>query len=107
MLAGVLLHVIETALPIDPALHFFGIDGSGQHMRDALAFVDHILYGYAGDGTCVERLPTRGRIERGAIQIDSGAAGRSLHHAGPKLREVRISVVQAFGHTDPTFPASI
>jgi hypothetical protein len=54
----VLLHVIETARPIDLARHFLGFDGSGQHMRDALAFVNYIHDPYASDGTGIERLAT-------------------------------------------------
>jgi hypothetical protein len=92
MLAGVLLHVIEAALPIDLALHFFALDGSGQHVHNSVAFIDHIHYRYIGDGTGIERLTTRGWLESGAVQIDS-KVGRSIYNAGAKFGEIGIGIV--------------
>ena len=111
MLSRVLLHVIEAALPVEPALHLAlhltQPYRGPYYVRDPVAFVHHILDRRAGDRACVEQLPSRSGIERRAVEIDPPAIGRLVHHTGAKLGQIRIGIIQALGHFAPTFPAAI
>ena len=77
VLAGVLLHVIEAARPVDAAGDLVGsVEGRVQDVRDAILLLDHL--DDAGDTARVseiERLAAGGGIERGAVEIDAQAAG--------------------------------
>src|SRR6185369_5073951 len=44
MLAGVLLHKVEAAYPVDLARDAARRDGSGEYMGDPVAFVDYVLH---------------------------------------------------------------
>ena len=46
MLAGVLLHVVEAALPVQAALHLLQVQRGAEHVRDPLAFVWRYALGW-------------------------------------------------------------
>jgi hypothetical protein len=70
MLSGVLLHVIETTLPMDNAADFDGIERRRNLMRDPAVFIDYVRYVNTVQLSGVEGLAARGWIERGAIKIN-------------------------------------
>ena len=78
MLAGVLLHIIEPADPIDDAGHLTFEQRRGEDMGDAVLFVHHIGHRNPVDSSKVVRLAARGWIERGLLQIETAAIGRRL-----------------------------
>ena len=113
VLAGVLLHVVEPALPVDGAMHHlsgFGVQGSGfDHMRDrSVLFVDDIDDAQRGEAAGVEGLAAGGGIERGAVERDEQAvvAAIDAHDRRVKLPEIRVVVVEAVGHRVSTIPFS-
>ena len=102
VLAGVLLHVIESPGPVDLA-----VDGGAggerpiQHVGDLTVLaVDHLEHGGIAQPPRVERLTARGRIERGAVERHPGpavlVAGRG--DGGVERGRERVGVVEAFGH---------
>jgi hypothetical protein len=70
VLPRVLLHVIEPARPVDRATHTRpAAEGSLYDVSDlAVLTIDHIDDARLAERSRVERLPARGRIERGAIE---------------------------------------
>ena len=74
VLAGVLLHVIEAAGPIDGALDRLARQGRGKAVGDAIVLVHHIDHRDAADGAGIEGLPAGGGVEGGAVEVDG--AGR-------------------------------
>ena len=48
----------------------------GEPVGDALAFVDHLEHGDAGDGAGIEGLAAGGGIEGGAVEVDGKPVGR-------------------------------
>ena len=73
MLAGVLLHVVEAAAPIDGAFDGFGFYRARQLVSDAFVFVGNFEHRNPADGPNVKRLPAGRGIEGGSIQIDGAA----------------------------------
>jgi hypothetical protein len=61
-------------------------------VRNAFAFIDHVHNRRAVDGADVVWLATGGWVERGAIEIESGAAVGPVDYAGVKIPQVRIVI---------------
>ncbi len=67
-------------------------------MGDAIALVDDILHGDAGDRAEIERLAAGGRIKGRAVEVDDGAALRGFDGLRLKAAQVGIVVIQALSH---------
>ena len=104
VLAGVLLHVLEAAGPVDPPAHQARLDLSLDEMNDAaVVFVDDLDDASGAERARIERLAARGRVKGRAIEHDgvpSGISGDRLdaHDGRLELGRVRIGVVDALGH---------
>jgi hypothetical protein len=103
VLPGVLLHVIETARPVDtPHDARTGCQRATlddvQHVAPLVVDDVHDARGVQRAG--IERLPSGGRVEGGAVQPDDlPAVGRpDVEHGRLELRRVAVSVVDAFSH---------
>jgi hypothetical protein len=111
VLPGVLLHMIETARPIDAAVDLTFSQLPFNDVRDrAVVSIDDVDHPCAAEIAHVVRLPARRRIERGAIEhghepsLDSAGdrPGTPLDaldadHRRVELLRVRIGVVDAIG----------
>ncbi len=104
VLAAVLLHVVEAARPVDGASDFARRDRRVGDVRDALAFVDDLDHRRVSDGSRIERLAAGGRIECGAVQVDTASAVARFDHVSAELAQVGIGVIEAFGHTHSNAP---
>ena len=78
MLAGVLLHVVETAGPVDAALDLAEFHGSINDVEDSVLGIADIDYVGITQLAEIVRLATGRRIEGGSIQDDFPS--RSLGH---------------------------
>ena len=70
MLAGVLLHVIEAARPIDAAVNRPGLQFAIDDMDDFVAVVAHFEHVGVAKLAVIARLSARGRIQRRLIEHD-------------------------------------
>ena len=100
VLAGVLLHVVEAAGPVQAPVDFTGGQFGGQQVERA--FVGRLD---VQDGDVVEVAEVAGlaaalRVEGGAVEDHGGLAIylQALHNASTKLAQIRIIVVQKVGH---------
>ena len=100
MLAGVLLHVVETEVPIDPAVDASPRrKGPVQDMDDPLPVLDDFE-----DVRSFERSPVPGlaagfRIEGRPVQDDrrTSVAGQALHDLGLELDEGGVGEIEPLG----------
>ena len=106
MLPGVLLHVIEAPVEIDPPAYFAvsrvastRSQRFAQNMRDAVAFVDHFHDTRSAQFASIERLATRGWIERSAVEINAATVPIYLHHMSFELGQIAILIIKALGHS--------
>src|SRR6476469_4692339 len=97
MLTGMLLHVVEPAVPVDPTDYPVFPEGSRKHMRDPRIFIENVENRYSAEFTRIEWLAAGGGVEPGAIQIDSGIVPGSLHNGRVELVKVRVCVIKPFG----------
>ena len=100
MLPAVLLHVIETALPVDHTLDLFVLREPLHQVPHlgTLAF-PHVEDGNAVEGTRVVRLAPGRRVERGAVQPYRRPTF-AFPPVGDSRRELprgRIRVVESLG----------
>src|SRR5579871_661039 len=93
-----LLHVIKSSSPIDGAGHLDIVHWRVHHVRDPVAFVDHLGNRNAAQHSQVEWLPAGSRVECCAIQIDSLPIGTGFSDCGAKCGHVAVVMVQAVGH---------
>ena len=111
VLAGVLLHVIEAAVPIDQCPRLAGRIGGqrrGQAMRDAsIVFVRDFDNRDAAECAEVERLPAGSGIEGRAVQVYGCGVGGAVDNAGGELAQVGVGVVEAVGHGDTDIVAQL
>ena len=98
VLAGVLLHVVEAAGPVEGAVDGPVWSGSGEAVRDAVVLVDDFDNGDAGDGAGIEGLAAGGGVERGAVEVDGAAVVGAVEDTGGEFAEVGVGVVEALGH---------
>jgi len=87
VLAAVLLHVVEAALPIDPAFDFrpLGRFHRRRHnVCDALTFIHDVHHRHARNSARIVRLAPRGRIKRRAVNVDASVIG-TADHRGAKF----------------------
>jgi hypothetical protein len=76
VLAGVLLHVIEAAGPIDNTEDLFGgTERRFKNVSDAILFIHHFDDADSGERAEIEGLASGSWIESGAVEIDAQAAG--------------------------------
>jgi hypothetical protein len=89
MLAGVLLHVVESPLPLHGSMDgAIAAKWALHEVRDALSFVDDVGDTRAAQGTEIMRLATRGRIERGLVEIDAASVVRHVDDASVELGQI-------------------
>jgi hypothetical protein len=105
VLAGMLLHVVQTAVPVDGARHFALRHRFGQAMRDARFLIHHVEHGNARDGAGVERLSAGGWVKGRAVEVDAAAVLGNARNAGPEIVQVGVGVVEAFSHGDTAIVA--
>ena|SRR5687767_10458653 len=98
MLTGMLLHVIEAADPIDRALDVADAERIREPVRDAIVLVDDIHDACSADRPGIEWLPSRGRIEGSAIEINGTAIRGTFHDPRRKFTKVGIGVIETFSH---------
>jgi hypothetical protein len=101
MLSGVLLHVVKTPLPIDPALNLRTRNRFFQQMNNPPAFVfKHVDNRYIVEGAGVMGLPAGGRVEHGMFKNDSWVAFnlRSPDNPGRKVSAILIFNVKLGCH---------
>src|SRR5205814_3453821 len=103
MLAGVLLHVIESARPVDCSVYGIAdLERAVLHYvgdRPAV-IVDNIDHAQPPQGPGVERLAARRGIEGRAIERDAKSIAGALDAGDGRfeLAQGRIVVVEAVGH---------
>jgi hypothetical protein len=90
--------MIEPPRPIDLPL-----DGSDGHrlvepVRYPILFIDYILDARATKRSDVERLATRRRIKRCAIEISDQSAFLNLDDIPLKLAHIAVPIVKTFRH---------
>ena len=103
VLARVVLHVIETAVPVDDAMQRLSdsqLPVALHHVDDVIVVVRHVDDRERAEPSGVERLAARGGIERTAIQPDRAAVAARVdaYDHGIELAAVRVVVVEALGH---------
>ena len=98
MLAGVLLHVIEAAGPVDLSLDLGGRKRRFEDVRDAVVFIHDVADRDASERAHIERLSAGGWVKHGTVQICATPFIRGFDNAGVKFAQITIVVVQAFRH---------
>src|SRR5258708_37221400 len=82
MLAGMLLHMIEAARPVDFSRRVAKREGRVQHVHHAVVtvdnFVDNFAHGDTAERTDIEGLAARAGIECSAVE----------HHAHPSIEDL-------------------
>ena len=73
MLAGVLLHVVEAAGPVQPAMEPLACDRAGQEVGDPVTLVYDVDDLDAAEVAGIERLAAGRRIEGRAVEVDAAA----------------------------------
>ncbi len=104
VLAGVLLHVVEAAAPVDDAGGGAGgdqgIGGRGEVVGDAIALIDDVEDGDAAEGAGVEGLAAGGGVEGRAVEVGDAAIGGGFEDQRGKIAQVGIGVIETVGHGD-------
>ena len=93
MLSRVLLHVIETAGPINLAFDFALDYRLGKHVDDMILFINDVNHGVSTDQPDIMGLTSRSRIESRPIEYGTQT---SLDNTGPKSGPVRVGVIETF-----------
>lgn len=96
MLTRVLLHVIESTRPVDPAVDLKGFQRRRKNVDDSLTVFDNILDRDSVDAPSIRWLPARSRIESRAIQENPASFPARADHLCAKRLLIRIVVVQPF-----------
>src|SRR5258708_22607683 len=104
MLAGVLLHMVETARPVNAAVNAPWGHGAVHHMKDAVFVVANIKNVGIAELAEIVRLPSGSGIQQGLIQDDSPMRGEAgilslrdrfaTQHLGAEIILKRIVVVE-------------
>ena len=107
VLAGVLLHVLEAARPVDRARGTRSLAAASRfdHVQDrAVVPIDDVDDARAAERAGVERLAAGCRIERGAVEHDGRrpSCAPTPTICGVELGQVRIGVVETLGHDGRT-----
>ena len=99
MLSGVLLHVIESARPIDATRDRTLAHGRVEQVGNALAFVDHVADRGVAECAGVVRLAAGCRVESRMVEVHAASVVGAIHHARVEFGAVGVGVVEACGHT--------
>jgi hypothetical protein len=83
MLAGVLLHVVEAAGPVNATLHFSGIEYLVDNVDDFISIVTYVENVGVAKLADVVWLPAGSGVESGAIENDF--PGRGLASGDPMI----------------------
>src|SRR5512147_2104692 len=98
MLSAMLLHVVETALPVDLGADFAGRNRRVQDVGHALFLIDYLDDVRSAERTHIEGLAAGRGIERRSVQIYAPAVVAGFDHARAEFLEVAVPVVKTFGH---------
>ena len=100
MLAVVLLHVVEAARAVHPAMDAVVGDRRVEDVQDLALLLDHRHDARAVEGARVPRLAAALGVERGAVEHHRRAVAVSSpgDDGGVELEPVRVVPVQALGH---------
>jgi hypothetical protein len=88
MLAGMLLHMVKAAAPIDLPPGSLPYEGGGKQVRNPFAFVNDIGDLYSPKLAGIERLATRSWVEGGLIQVDASGIVRPRYDGRLEIAEV-------------------
>ena len=98
MLAGMLLNVIEAAIPIDAAVNLTARNRAIREVNQAAVFfIENFDDFRFAESTRVMRLPARSGIKRGAIENDTPPIGVlfTRNYLGVEFAQERIVIVEA------------
>ncbi len=101
VLPRVLLHVIETARPVDLAADATGGRGAVHHVQNPpIVGLHDVDDSSAGERPQVERLPARRGVKRGAVEHDGRLPlmRRRLDDIGVERLQVRVVVIKTLSH---------
>ncbi len=106
MLSGVLLHVVETTLPIDRAFNGSGRQRFVDDVEDQVPLVPNIKDGGVAKSPTIVRLAAGSGIEKRAIQDNAPCRrgrsrfslwceGHTTKHLGLKIMRERVVIIMA------------
>src|SRR2546422_3131325 len=96
VLAGMLLHVIKTARPVDFSSYDLPLRLAFEDMGDGLAFVSQLEHRHSGKCSAVRALPSGLRVEGAPVKINAEPLSLTVHfqHARLELATVAVGVVE-------------
>lgn len=68
-------------------------------MGDPVTFVEDVDYRQTSDGPDIVRLPARGGIEGGLIEVDFPGIIFKVNRVGAEISQIAISIIEPIGHT--------
>ena len=98
MLAGVLLHVVESPAPIDGAIDLPTGDRRLDLVRDSLLLVDDVEHRDPRDGAQVVRLSAGGWVEGRPIEVDGASVFGAVDDRCAETAQIGIGIVETFRH---------
>jgi hypothetical protein len=98
MLAGVLLHVVEPAVPVHHATCPLSRERAREEVRHPIPLVHHVHDGDAAEAAGIMGLAAGGGVEGGPIEVDPAAVVRARDDGGVEVAEVGVGIVEAVGH---------
>src|ERR1700761_3976493 len=105
MLTGMLLHMIEAAIPIDRAADFSHLSqGIFNPVRDPLALVRDLRNRDSPKPAEIEWLPARSRVKSRTIQINRATAIGNFRNRRSEIAKIGVRVIKAFCHETTIFP---
>jgi hypothetical protein len=93
--------VVEAARPVhssrDTVRHQWGI----QQVRDPVTLIDYVADAHTPELPGIEKLATRGGIERRPIEIDAPEVLGAMDYNGFKITDVRVGIIESVCHREP------
>src|SRR5271163_1898215 len=86
MLAGVLLHMVEASIAVDPPGDLGFGQRTSEKMRNTVPIINHLHHLETAQFPSIERLAAGSWIEGGAVQIYAPPVRTHLHHPSPEIR---------------------
>ncbi len=100
VLAGVLLHVVIAASPVDLALDQISSKWRRKHVSNAIFFIDDLQNGLSVEKPAILRLSTGTWIERCSIQVDPAAIAARFNDSCVEFPQVAVGVIQPVSRHD-------
>ena len=95
MLSGMLLHVIESAGPIDRAFYFKRRNRRGENVNNSISLVYHIFEGNTVDRAAIVRLSAGRWIKGSAVEDQPASSLTGCRDIGAEGRLVRVRVIKS------------